>query len=153
MRHRTNSTPGSIRFQRRVSWTSLSSGRANAGTPPPAGFPASPPRHQSVTFLSILSPDTRLLGGFFVSLTGVLSLAQDVACSAVIAAVGRIEWAGVPGSFYVPSLCAAPCGRWGVAASVVVNGQVRTCPGMTKPGPCGPGVLVSCYRKYPIVSC
>ena len=61
-------------------------------------------------------------------------MAQDVACSAVIAAGGRIEWAGVPGSFCVPSLCAAPCGRWGAAASMVVNGQVRTCPSMEKPG-------------------
>ena len=46
-----------------------------------------------------------------------LSLAQDVACSAVIAAGGRIEGAGVPESFCVPSLCAAPCGRWGAARS------------------------------------
>lgn len=51
--------------------------------------------------LSNLSQGTRAPGGIFVLSRGSLSLAQDVACSAVITTIGRIEWAGVPGSFYV----------------------------------------------------
>lgn len=134
-RREPSAAPGNERGRNTDTLEHRDNGRAKARKATnsrPSGFSARTPKRYA--FVQLVSGYTNSVEAF-ASLSGEsYSLAQDVACSAVITTGGRMEWAGVPGSFCVPSLCAAPCGRWDAAASMVVNGQVRTCPSMEKTG-------------------